>query len=155
MNILLFNNTMPDISQNPLLTTKSTTTPSSGKASIDISSSSSQLLFPSRLIQTHNSSISGSGAATTVRRTSLENYKLKPIEQIQQQIAINQYTVNNYEKFFMLKIKCKCIHILNRLISLVSTFIFWLLFNFKIIIKAWEVDYQTDYFIVFSHLVIS
>lgn len=60
---------------------------------------------------------------------TFENFKLKPIEQIRQQLAFNQYTVNNFEKFFMLKIKCKCIHILNRLVSLVR--IYFSICNFK------------------------
>lgn len=56
----------------------------------------------------------------TESKSTLENYKLKPIEKIQKQMTYDKYTVNNFEKFFMLKIKCKCIHILNRLISLVG-----------------------------------
>lgn len=130
MNILLFNNTSPGVQQN--LFSPSSTVPQAPQAGTTCSLSPSMLTSSSsfstdvnsmsttcRLIKSEASNINSSNSTNSTRRTSLENYKLKPIEQIQQQIAWNQFTVNNYEKYFMLKIKCKCIHILNRLISLV------------------------------------
>ena len=128
MNILLFNNTSPGVQQNLFSPSSSVAQQvgttcslspsmlitSSSSLSTDVNSMSSATTC--RLIKSETSNLNSSNST---RRTSLENYKLKPIEQIQQQIAWNQFTVNNYEKYFMLKIKCKCIHILNRLISLV------------------------------------
>lgn len=80
---------------------------------------------PMNVDESSNCRLINTNYSADMNKSIFDNYRLKPIEQIQQQLAAytttnTTATTNNYEKLFMLKIKCKCIQILNRLVAVVS-----------------------------------